>query len=94
MTAVRSLLFNIAFFSWTTVCCFGLLWMLLLPRRQMVHVVEWYLSTVHFLERTILGLDYEVRGLKNLPRVSDTMRPSWKIVSPRRRVWRTTSARS
>ena len=68
MTAVRSLLFNIAFFSWTTVCCFGLLWMLLLPRRQMVHVVEWYLGTIHFLERTILGLDYEIRGIENLPR--------------------------
>jgi 1-acyl-sn-glycerol-3-phosphate acyltransferase len=68
MTAVRSLLFNIAFFSWTTVCCFGLLWMLLLPRRQMVHVVEWYMGTIHFLERTILGLDYEIRGAENLPR--------------------------
>ncbi|WP_158045966.1 lysophospholipid acyltransferase family protein [Skermanella pratensis] len=68
MTAARSLLFNIAFFTWTTVCCFGLLWMLLLPRRQMVHVVEWYLRTIYFLERTILGLDYEVRGLENVPR--------------------------
>jgi 1-acyl-sn-glycerol-3-phosphate acyltransferase len=68
MTAVRSLLFNVAFYSWTTLCCFGLLWMLLLPRRQMVHVVEWYLGTVYFLERMILGLDYEVHGLENLPR--------------------------
>lgn len=68
MTVTRSLLFNIAFFTWTTVCCFGLLWMLLLPRRQMVHVVEWYLRTVYFLERAILGLDYEVRGLENVPR--------------------------
>jgi 1-acyl-sn-glycerol-3-phosphate acyltransferase len=68
MTVVRSLLFNIAFFTWTTLCCFGLLWMLLLPRRQMVHVVEWYLSTIHFLERAILGLDYEIRGIENVPR--------------------------
>jgi 1-acyl-sn-glycerol-3-phosphate acyltransferase len=67
MTAVRSLLFNIAFFSWTTVACIGLLWMLLLPRRQMVRVVTWYMGTIHFLERTILGLDYEVRGRENLP---------------------------
>jgi len=31
-----------------------------------------------------------VSGLMNVPRAFDTMRPSWKIVSPRRRVWRTT----
>src|SRR3954447_21931840 len=68
MTVVRSLLFNIAFYGWTTLACIGLLWMLLLPRRQMVHVIEWYMRTIYFLERTILGLDYEVRGLENLPK--------------------------
>ena len=25
-------------------------------------------GTIHFLERTILGLDYEIRGIENLPR--------------------------
>lgn len=67
VTILRSLLFNLAFFGWTTLMCFALLWMLLLPRRGMVHVVEWYLGTVHFLERTIIGIDYEVRGRENLP---------------------------
>jgi 1-acyl-sn-glycerol-3-phosphate acyltransferase len=67
MIVLRSLLFNLAFFGWTTLCCFGLLWMLLLPRRQMVHVVEWYLKGVYLLERTLMGLDYEVRGAENLP---------------------------
>jgi 1-acyl-sn-glycerol-3-phosphate acyltransferase len=89
MTAVRSLLFNIAFFSWTTVCCFGLLWMLLLPRRQMVHVVEWYLGTIHFLERTILGLDYEIRGAENLPREG-----SYVLASKHQSAWETMKLRS
>ncbi|NYZ15209.1 1-acyl-sn-glycerol-3-phosphate acyltransferase [Azospirillum sp. RWY-5-1] len=67
MIALRSLLFNIAFYGWTTIACFGLLWMLLLPRRRMIAVVRWYLDTVGWLERVILGLDYEVRGRENLP---------------------------
>ena len=67
MPALRSLIFNIAFYGWTTIACFGLLWMLLLPRRHMIAVVRWYLDTVGWLERTILGLDYEVRGRENLP---------------------------
>ncbi|MGQ9371510.1 lysophospholipid acyltransferase family protein [Azospirillum sp. ST 5-10] len=68
MLVLRSLLFNVAFYGWTTLACFGLLWMLLLPRQRMVAVVRWYLRVVAWLERTILGLDYEVRGLENLPR--------------------------
>lgn len=67
MTVVRSLLFNVAFFGWTALMCVGLLWMLLLPRRQMVEVVKWYLRTIRFLERTIIGIDYEVRGRENIP---------------------------
>lgn len=67
MTAIRSLLFNLAFFGWTTVMCLALLWMLAIPRRRMIEVVRWYLRTVYFLERTILGLDFEVRGREHLP---------------------------
>lgn len=67
ITIARSLLFNLAFFGWTAVACFGLLWMLLLPRPRMIRVVAWYLRTVHFLERTIIGIDYEVKGREHLP---------------------------
>ncbi|HYG85703.1 MAG TPA: 1-acyl-sn-glycerol-3-phosphate acyltransferase [Azospirillum sp.] len=67
MTFLRSLLFNVAFFVWTALMCVGLLWMLLLPRDQMMAVVRWYLRTIAWLERTILDLRYEVRGLENLP---------------------------
>ena len=67
MLALRSLLFNAAFYGWTFVCCFGLLWMLLLPRKGMVAVVRWYLRTLAWLERAIVGIRYEVRGLEHLP---------------------------
>lgn len=68
MALLRSLLFNAVFYGWTTVVCFALLWMLLLPRRGMIAVVRWYLGTVAWLERTILGLDFELRGAEKLPR--------------------------
>ena len=67
MTAIRSLLFNIAFFGWTFLCCLVLVWLLLAPRRTMMAVVHWYLGTVSFLERTLIGLDYRVVGREHLP---------------------------
>jgi len=51
----------------TALMCVGLLWILLLPRDQMMAVVRWYLSSIAWMERTILGLRYEVRGLENVP---------------------------
>lgn len=67
MILLRSLLFNAAFIVWTALMCVGLLWMLLLPRDQMMAVVRWYLSSIAWMERAFLGLRYEVRGLENLP---------------------------
>ncbi len=67
MTAVRSLVFNLVFYVWTTVSCFGLLWMLLIPRRAMIWVVCRYLDSLYFLERAILGLNYRVVGREHLP---------------------------
>ncbi|HYD29275.1 MAG TPA: lysophospholipid acyltransferase family protein [Azospirillaceae bacterium] len=67
MTALRSLLFNIVFFAWTAVASIGMLWVLLAPRRVMVAMVRFHLGTVAWLERTLLGLDYEVRGAEHMP---------------------------
>lgn len=68
MLILRSLLFNLAFYVWTTICCFGLLWMLFIPRRRMIEVVKAYMRTLYWLERRIIGLDYRVTGLENLPK--------------------------
>ncbi|MBI1206069.1 MAG: 1-acyl-sn-glycerol-3-phosphate acyltransferase [Azospirillum sp.] len=67
MTLLRSLAFNLAFYGWTGLMCFALLWILLLPHRQMIAVVRWYLGTVAALERSLIGLRYEVRGRHHLP---------------------------
>lgn len=68
MIFLRSLAFNVAFHVWTAVICVGLLWMLLLPRRGMIRVVTWYFSTVAWLERTLVGIRYEVRGREHVPK--------------------------
>lgn len=67
MIYFRSLLFNIAFFSWSIVACTGLLWILVLPRRQMTVMVRWYMRSIAFLERNVAGIHYEVRGREHLP---------------------------
>jgi 1-acyl-sn-glycerol-3-phosphate acyltransferase len=67
MIIVRSLIFNIAFYGWTAFLCLALVWAPLLPRPKMMAVVLWYLGTVAWLERTLLGLRYEVRGREHLP---------------------------
>ena len=67
MTVLRSLVFNVVFFSWTGLCCLVLLWLLALPRRVMMPVVLWYLGTIGVLERSLLRLDYRVLGREYLP---------------------------
>lgn len=67
MIWLRSLLFIVAFYGWTALMCFALLWMLLLPRPQMIAVVVWYLRTLAWMERVIVGIRYEVRGAEHIP---------------------------
>jgi 1-acyl-sn-glycerol-3-phosphate acyltransferase len=67
MIVLRSLVFNIAFYGWTACLCLALWWVPLLPRPAVMAVVHWYLRTVSRLERTVIGLRYEVRGREYLP---------------------------
>lgn len=64
---VRSALFNILFALANIVLCFGLIWALLLPYQLSHKVIMFYFRSVHLLEKYILGLDYKVEGLENLP---------------------------
>lgn len=68
MIFLRSLAFNVAFYVWTAVVCVGILWSLLLPRPTMIRVITWYFGTVSWLERTLVGIRYEVRGREHVPR--------------------------
>jgi len=64
---LRSSLFNILFISVTAVMCVLCLPGLLLPRAKAMFIVKLFVNSVYFLEKNIIGLDYEVRGLEHLP---------------------------
>lgn len=68
MILLRSTLFNLAFFSATALLCVVCLPGLLLPRKGAVVIIRTFVRTVYFLEKHILGLDYEVRGIEHLPK--------------------------
>ena len=67
MIFLRSLLFNVTFFSWTAVYCFAIVWTLVMPRPVMLTMIRFYMRSLAFLERAIIGLRYEVKGQEHLP---------------------------
>lgn len=64
----RSTIFNLCYYILIAVSCILLLPALILPRRFFLGVVHYFVHTTSFLERMILGLKYEIRGLENLPK--------------------------
>jgi 1-acyl-sn-glycerol-3-phosphate acyltransferase len=68
MIFLRSTLFNILFYGiWTPLVCICMMPCLLLPRGFTVWVAAFYQNGTYILEKYILGLDYEVRGLEHRP---------------------------
>jgi 1-acyl-sn-glycerol-3-phosphate acyltransferase len=65
---LRSQVFNFFFYVLTGVACVACLPTLILPRKYFMAVVRGFVHGVYFLERTFLGLDFEVRGIENLPK--------------------------
>lgn len=68
MIFLRSTIFNLIMYGATAIACIFCLPGLLLPRKGAFAIVYAYVHTIHFLEKHILGLDYEVRGLEHLPK--------------------------
>ncbi len=64
---IRSTLFNLLFYLLTGLSCVILLPTLVLPRNAFFWVVHFFVHCTAFLEKYVLGLRYEVRGLENLP---------------------------
>ena len=64
---IRSTLFNLCFYIIVGIACFMFLPTLILPRKYYMAVVYWFVYTTALLEKYVLGLRYEVRGLENLP---------------------------
>ena len=67
MVWLRSILFNIAFYGFSTLYCLLIIPFVIFPRPVILMISRLYVGTVYQLEKYILGLDYEVRGLEYLP---------------------------
>lgn len=65
---LRSTIFNVAFFCVTAFLCIACLPGLFMTKKQALYIVRAFTLSVYFLEKNILGLDYEVRGLEHVPR--------------------------
>ena len=67
MILLRSILFNIAFYLYTTVAVFLIIPVFLLPHRIGWWAVRAWAKINLWLLRTIVGLDFEIRGRENIP---------------------------
>ncbi len=65
---LRSLAFNVAFFGWTFLLCFGLLWFLLLPKRMLFYGIRFWQKHLSWIERNIGGIHYRIIGFENVPK--------------------------
>lgn len=68
MTALRSIVFNAAFFAWTLLTQIAFLPVLALPRQATYAVGRFWVAGVLRLLKLLCGLKHEIRGLENLPR--------------------------
>jgi 1-acyl-sn-glycerol-3-phosphate acyltransferase len=68
MIYLRSLLFNILFLGGSLFWSIALLWVMFLPRRKANRMVSiFYGGYIALIERYVLGLKLEIRGLEHLP---------------------------
>jgi len=67
MKQIRSVAFSVAFPVWTGICCLILAFGPFLSRKGALSLAMFWVSSVAWVERTVLGLDYRVIGRENLP---------------------------
>jgi 1-acyl-sn-glycerol-3-phosphate acyltransferase len=67
MEQLRSAAFSVLFPVWTGICCIVLAFGTFLPRKGAVEMAIAWVTSVAWLERTVLGLNYRVIGRENLP---------------------------
>lgn len=68
MKSLRCYLFNICFYSYMALYCVLMSWIILLPKRYFKVWIQSLFHGIYWLEKHVLGLDYEVIGLENLPK--------------------------
>jgi 1-acyl-sn-glycerol-3-phosphate acyltransferase len=67
MNYLRSAAFTLIFPVWTGICCIVLAFGPLLPRKQALRLAFFWVDTVAWIERRVLGLNYRVIGEENKP---------------------------
>lgn len=67
MTGLRSLVFNGLFYAWTTLLALAYIPLLFLPPRYIWAGGRFWVRSIFFLARTIIGLDWRLEGRDNLP---------------------------
>jgi 1-acyl-sn-glycerol-3-phosphate acyltransferase len=68
MNALRSIVFNIFFFGGSLFWSVALLWTLVLPEEKCTRIVSTiYGGYITLIEKYILGLRLEIKGMENLP---------------------------
>ena len=68
MIFLRALLVNIFFYGFTVLACLVLLPLVFFSRPIILATTKFYVRGVDWIEKNILGLTYEVRGIEHLPR--------------------------
>jgi 1-acyl-sn-glycerol-3-phosphate acyltransferase len=69
MNIIRSIIFNIFFFTGSLACSIILLPMLLLPERKCAQIVsDIYGGYISIIEKYIMNLKLEIRGRENIPK--------------------------
>ena len=85
MMFVRSLFFNIVSFAWTIALLFLLTPFLLLPRALMLAAIRCWIAGIFAFQRAVLRLDFEFRGLDNLPEgpciIASAHQSAWDTVA-------------
>ena len=69
MRLFRSLAFNLVVFAWTILLLAAYAPLLTAPRPALLSGIQFWTRSVFWLQRHVLSLDFEFRGLENLPEV-------------------------
>ena len=67
MNFIRSLIFNILFFGWTSVLAIISMPTVFIGKKAVFIILKLWLKSVYMFEKYILGLTYTVKGIENLP---------------------------
>lgn len=68
MMLLRSLAFNVAIFTWSGLLLVAYVPLTIASRAAMLSAVRFWTRGIFWLQRHILSLDFEFRGLENLPK--------------------------